>query len=163
LLFSEQAAKENLSLQISNAIQMVKLERDPHAAFALIIDGKALTHALNDDLKARFLELAINCASVICCRVSPKQKALVLFNPMKHVMYNLVNFDIYKNTIFAHCWLVFNTSGKLGLRKNESLLLISFMSCMLTFELMLFFTSVYLFIYLLLFCLGDKACEGRYR
>ncbi|XP_078176820.1 putative phospholipid-transporting ATPase 4 isoform X2 [Carex rostrata] len=74
---AKQAVKENISLQISNAIQMVKLERDPHAAFALIIDGKALTHTLQDDLKARFLELAVNCASVICCRVSPKQKALV--------------------------------------------------------------------------------------
>ncbi|XP_078180817.1 putative phospholipid-transporting ATPase 4 isoform X2 [Carex rostrata] len=74
---AKKAAEENLSLQISNALQMVKLERDPHAAFALIIDGKALTHALHDDMKSRFLELAIDCASVICCRVSPKQKALV--------------------------------------------------------------------------------------
>ncbi|KAJ4769854.1 Phospholipid-transporting ATPase [Rhynchospora pubera] len=74
---AKKAAKENLSLQMSNALQMVKLERDPHAAFALIIDGKGLTHALQDDLKDRFLELAIECASVICCRVSPKQKALV--------------------------------------------------------------------------------------
>jgi phospholipid-translocating ATPase len=79
---TEQASKENLSLQISNAIQMVKLERDPHAAFALIIDGKTLTYALHDDLKTQFLELAVDCASVICCRVSPKQKALVSFNPI---------------------------------------------------------------------------------
>ncbi|KAJ3691977.1 hypothetical protein LUZ60_012327 [Juncus effusus] len=76
-VLSEQAAKESLSLQIQNANQMVKLEKDPHAAFALIIDGKALTYALEEDLKARFLDLAVDCASVICCRVSPKQKALV--------------------------------------------------------------------------------------
>ncbi|OAY83044.1 putative phospholipid-transporting ATPase 4 [Ananas comosus] len=70
-------AKENLLLQITNASQMVKLEKDPHAAFALIIDGKTLTYALEDDMKTHFLNLAIDCASVICCRVSPKQKALV--------------------------------------------------------------------------------------
>lgn len=64
-------------LQITNASQMVKLEKDPHAAFALIIDGKTLTYALEDDMKTHFLNLAIDCASVICCRVSPKQKALV--------------------------------------------------------------------------------------
>ena len=64
-------------MQITNASQMVKLEKDPHAAFALIIDGKTLTYALDDDLKHEFLNLAIVCASVICCRVSPKQKALV--------------------------------------------------------------------------------------
>lgn len=56
---------------------MIMLEKDPHAAFALIIDGKTLTYALEDDIKHQFLGLAVDCASVICCRVSPKQKALV--------------------------------------------------------------------------------------
>ncbi|KAJ0816921.1 putative P-type phospholipid transporter [Helianthus annuus] len=56
---------------------MIKLEKDPHAAFALIIDGKTLTYALEEDLKQDILTLAVNCASVICCRVSPKQKAMV--------------------------------------------------------------------------------------
>jgi len=56
---------------------MVKLEKDPDAAFALVIDGKALAFVLEDDMKHMFLNLAIECASVICCRVSPKQKALV--------------------------------------------------------------------------------------
>ena len=65
-------------MQITNASQMVKLENDPHAAFALIIDGKTLTYILEDDMKHQFLNLAVDCASVICCRVSPKQKALVL-------------------------------------------------------------------------------------
>lgn len=49
------------------------------ASFALIIDGKSLTYALEDDVKYKFLDLAIKCASVICCRSSPKQKALVRF------------------------------------------------------------------------------------
>ncbi|KAL2534070.1 putative phospholipid-transporting ATPase 4 [Abeliophyllum distichum] len=73
----EKSVKENILMQITNASQMVKLEKDPHAAFALIIDGKTLTYALEDDMKHQFLNLAVNCASVICCRVSPKQKALV--------------------------------------------------------------------------------------
>ncbi|KAK7271984.1 hypothetical protein RJT34_28298 [Clitoria ternatea] len=69
--------KGDILNQITNASQMIKLEKDPHAAFALIIDGKTLTHALQDDVKHQFLGLAVDCASVICCRVSPKQKALV--------------------------------------------------------------------------------------
>ncbi|XP_041994278.1 probable phospholipid-transporting ATPase 7 isoform X2 [Salvia splendens] len=73
----KQAVKENILMQITNATQMIKLEKDPHAAFALIIDGKTLTHALEDDMNNVFLNLAICCASVICCRVSPRQKALV--------------------------------------------------------------------------------------
>lgn len=75
----KQEMKENILLQITNASQMIKLETDPHAAFALIIDGKTLSYALEDDLKLQFLGLAVDCASVICCRVSPKQKADVGF------------------------------------------------------------------------------------
>ncbi|CAN8259431.1 unnamed protein product [Cochlearia groenlandica] len=73
----EAAARESILMQIVNASQMIKLEKDPHAAFALIIDGKTLTYALEDDIKYQFLALAVECASVICCRVSPMQKALV--------------------------------------------------------------------------------------
>ncbi|KAJ8756013.1 hypothetical protein K2173_024559 [Erythroxylum novogranatense] len=73
----KQAVKENILMQITNSSQMIKLEKDPHAAFALIIDGKTLAYALENDMKGQFLALAVDCASVICCRVSPKQKALV--------------------------------------------------------------------------------------
>ncbi|AES67819.1 putative phospholipid-translocating ATPase [Medicago truncatula] len=73
----KEAIKSNILTQITNASQLMNLEKDPHAAFALIIDGKTLTYALEDDIKHQFLGLAVNCASVICCRVSPKQKALV--------------------------------------------------------------------------------------
>ena len=72
-----QAMKAHILNQITNASQMINLENDPHAAFALIIDGKTLTYALEDDMKLHFLGLAVDCASVICCRVSPRQKALV--------------------------------------------------------------------------------------
>lgn len=81
-----QAAKENIIMQLTDASQMVNLEKDPNAAFALIIDGKTLTYALEDDLKNQFLSLAVECASVICCRVSPKQKALV----MKEILNTLL-------------------------------------------------------------------------
>lgn len=47
-------------------------------ALALIIDGKSLTFALEPDLEKLFLDLAIMCKAVICCRVSPLQKALVV-------------------------------------------------------------------------------------
>ncbi|KAF4121317.1 phospholipid-transporting ATPase [Geosmithia morbida] len=45
---------------------------------ALIIDGKSLTYALEKDLEKMFLDLAVMCKAVICCRVSPLQKALVV-------------------------------------------------------------------------------------
>ena len=51
----------------------------------LVIDGKSLNFALEDDIKEIFLELAILCKSVICCRVSPLQKALVVKLVKDHV------------------------------------------------------------------------------
>ena len=42
---------------------------------ALIIDGKTLKYALSCELRREFYELCINCKCVICCRVSPIQKA----------------------------------------------------------------------------------------
>jgi phospholipid-transporting ATPase len=45
---------------------------------ALVIDGKSLTFALEKDLEKLFLDLALMCKSVVCCRVSPLQKALVV-------------------------------------------------------------------------------------
>ncbi|KIJ30028.1 hypothetical protein M422DRAFT_36734 [Sphaerobolus stellatus SS14] len=45
---------------------------------ALIIDGKSLGFALEKSLSKQFLELAIMCKAVVCCRVSPLQKALVV-------------------------------------------------------------------------------------
>ncbi|XP_057447952.1 putative phospholipid-transporting ATPase 9 isoform X2 [Lotus japonicus] len=72
------ASKENIRQQISEAIQQLAASRGTsQRAFALIIDGKSLAYALHDSIKDMFLELAIKCASVICCRSSPKQKALV--------------------------------------------------------------------------------------
>eukprot|EP00162_Nutomonas_longa_P015389 comp22295_c0_seq1/m.53328 comp22295_c0_seq1/g.53328 ORF comp22295_c0_seq1/g.53328 comp22295_c0_seq1/m.53328 type:complete len:1167 (-) comp22295_c0_seq1:215-3715(-) len=44
----------------------------------LVIDGAALTFALDSECERYMLELALKCKSVICCRVSPIQKALVV-------------------------------------------------------------------------------------
>ncbi|KAI8100209.1 uncharacterized protein BX664DRAFT_355545 [Halteromyces radiatus] len=45
---------------------------------ALVIDGTTLKYALEPKNKYYLLRLGMQCASVICCRVSPKQKAQVV-------------------------------------------------------------------------------------
>jgi phospholipid-transporting ATPase len=52
---------------------------------ALVIDGKSLTFALEKDLEKTFLDLAVMCKAVICCRVSPLQKALVVKLVKRHL------------------------------------------------------------------------------
>ncbi|KAH7283900.1 hypothetical protein KP509_34G030000 [Ceratopteris richardii] len=69
--------KESILEQLTRGHQEVSVDAGSDAVYALVIDGKALGYALEDDMKEKFLQLAIRCASVICCRVSPKQKALV--------------------------------------------------------------------------------------
>jgi len=43
----------------------------------IVIDGSTLTYALESDphIKNKFFRLSLLANSVICCRVSPKQKA----------------------------------------------------------------------------------------
>ncbi|KAA8542320.1 hypothetical protein F0562_023544 [Nyssa sinensis] len=72
-----EASKASVLHQISEGKEMLTTSSASSEALALIIDGKSLTYALEEDVKDIFLELAIGCASVICCRSSPKQKALV--------------------------------------------------------------------------------------
>ncbi|KAJ1406289.1 P-type ATPase [Sesbania bispinosa] len=72
------ASRESVHRQISEGAKLLSASiGTSQQAFALIIDGKSLTYALEDNIKNMFLELATRCASVICCRSSPKQKALV--------------------------------------------------------------------------------------
>ncbi|PYH89087.1 phospholipid-translocating P-type ATPase [Aspergillus ellipticus CBS 707.79] len=50
----------------------------PPATHALVIDGDALRFMLDDSLRQKFLLLCRRCKSVLCCRVSPAQKAAVV-------------------------------------------------------------------------------------
>nr|XP_042108420.1 probable phospholipid-transporting ATPase IM isoform X5 [Ovis aries] len=46
--------------------------------YALIINGHSLAYALESDVKNDLLELACMCKTVVCCRVTPLQKAQVV-------------------------------------------------------------------------------------
>ncbi|XP_064494558.1 phospholipid-transporting ATPase ID isoform X3 [Pseudopipra pipra] len=46
--------------------------------YALVINGHSLAHALEADMEVEFLETACACKAVICCRVTPLQKAQVV-------------------------------------------------------------------------------------
>jgi phospholipid-translocating ATPase len=46
--------------------------------FAVVIDGDTLRYALDMSLKQLFLNLGTQCDTVVCCRVSPAQKALTV-------------------------------------------------------------------------------------
>lgn len=55
-----------------------KEHRPPAPTHAVVIDGESLKLMLADELKQKFLLLCKQCKSVLCCRVSPAQKAAVV-------------------------------------------------------------------------------------
>ena len=55
-----------------------KNHEPPAPTHALVIDGETLKLALDETLKQKFLLLCKECRSVLCCRVSPSQKAAVV-------------------------------------------------------------------------------------
>jgi phospholipid-translocating ATPase len=58
--------------------------REQFEGFAILITGQSLVHALSDNLKMKFLEIGTMCKAVICCRVTPMQKAQVVELVMKN-------------------------------------------------------------------------------
>jgi phospholipid-translocating ATPase len=55
-----------------------KNHEPPAPTHALVIDGDTLKVVLDDRLRQKFLLLCKECKSVLCCRVSPAQKAAVV-------------------------------------------------------------------------------------
>ena len=46
---------------------------------AVVVDGAALAHCVDDDeLRGLFLSIVLDCATIVACRVSPRQKAEVV-------------------------------------------------------------------------------------
>ena len=55
-----------------------KNHEPPEPTHAIVIDGDSLKLVLEDELRQKFLLLCKQCKSVLCCRVSPSQKAAVV-------------------------------------------------------------------------------------
>ena len=67
--------------EVANALEQYRVDMEkihPPQSYSLLITGSALLHALSDELKLTFLELSTQCKAVICCRVTPLQKAQVV-------------------------------------------------------------------------------------
>jgi len=60
-------------------LKLAKKNHEPPApTHALVVDGDTLKLMLDEKLKQKFLLLCKECRSVLCCRVSPSQKAAVV-------------------------------------------------------------------------------------
>merc|ERR1711977_610289 len=87
LIVNEETAGDTRD-NIQKKLDAIRTQGDGTIAMdtlALVIDGKSLTYALEKDLEKNFLDLAVMCKAVICCRVSPLQKALVVKLVKRHL------------------------------------------------------------------------------
>ncbi|XP_073469514.1 phospholipid-transporting ATPase IB isoform X2 [Aquarana catesbeiana] len=75
------ATRETLTNHCNNLGDLLGKEND----LALIIDGQTLKYALSFEVRKCFLDLALSCKAVICCRVSPLQKSEIVDMVKKHV------------------------------------------------------------------------------
>uniref|UniRef100_H0XU14 Phospholipid-transporting ATPase n=1 Tax=Otolemur garnettii TaxID=30611 RepID=H0XU14_OTOGA len=78
---SHKAAQQVINQRCRDLGNLLGKEND----LALIIDGATLKYALNIDIKKKFLSLALSCRAVLCCRMSPLQKAEIVDMVKKHV------------------------------------------------------------------------------
>ncbi|KAK1365815.1 Phospholipid-transporting ATPase [Heracleum sosnowskyi] len=67
--------RNDLKLFHDEAKQYLEAATGPK--LSLLIDGKCLMYALDPSLRSMLLNLSLNCSAVVCCRVSPLQKAQV--------------------------------------------------------------------------------------
>lgn len=84
-----------LTRTVYDGVKAIKQPR-PHG---LVIDGKALAVALRPSVLRIFLEVGLRCQGVVCCRVSPLQKALVT-GAVKN-MANKASFGLHSGTSAA--------------------------------------------------------------
>lgn len=74
---TKEATRKNL-IEKLRAINEHQISQQDMNSLAFVIDGKSLGFALEPDLEDYFLAIGRICKAVICCRVSPLQKALVV-------------------------------------------------------------------------------------
>ncbi|KAI9305121.1 hypothetical protein BJ944DRAFT_256020 [Cunninghamella echinulata] len=79
LVILKASNREDTQEQLNAALEKTKdYEEDQNNDYALVIDGTTLKYGLEPATKDMLLTLGTRCRSVICCRVSPKQKAQVV-------------------------------------------------------------------------------------
>ena len=69
--------REQVRDQIKKGIELCDECSAKGIDMGVVIDGRSLAFALEPNLAPDFLSLGTGCVSVVCCRVSPLQKALV--------------------------------------------------------------------------------------
>ncbi|CAJ0580954.1 unnamed protein product, partial [Mesorhabditis spiculigera] len=78
LLIVDKTTYDDTYHKLIQFVDRAKQLEEQKREFAMVIDGKSLVHALTGEARDYFGQLALMCHSVVCCRMSPMQKAEVV-------------------------------------------------------------------------------------
>ena len=73
---SAEEAAEDIKEQLDTLAKDNLIGQDNE--ITLVVDGKSLNYTLRPDIRKDFIDLCTSCKAVVCCRVSPIQKAEVV-------------------------------------------------------------------------------------
>jgi len=77
-------SRDDISMRTFSDGSLADSMAENDLGFALVINGHSLVYALQPRLELSFIGVAEHCSAVICCRVTPLQKALVVELVKKH-------------------------------------------------------------------------------
>ncbi|KAI9609465.1 hypothetical protein H4Q26_007421 [Puccinia striiformis f. sp. tritici PST-130] len=78
VIVNEETAEATAQFITKRLLALKNSSKNPADSGRFGFDGKSLGFALDKSISKPFLELAVLCKAVVCCRVSPLQKALVV-------------------------------------------------------------------------------------
>ena len=67
----------------SHLTKRLREHKDPTRTFALVIDGSTLSVLFRENMDEEFRSICMQCDAVLCCRMSPAQKAQVKSKKLK--------------------------------------------------------------------------------
>ncbi|TMW56547.1 hypothetical protein Poli38472_006557 [Pythium oligandrum] len=76
--FGEDIVDDETGSLLAASMDELRTPKNRSSPVALVIDGATLEHALRPRVRPLFYDVTKKCRSVICCRVSPKQKSDVV-------------------------------------------------------------------------------------
>lgn len=74
-ILADMRSSNELKETLKNIYQEIKSL--PSESFALVVDGETLGFIFEMNYQENFREIAVKCDAVLCCRMSPSQKAMV--------------------------------------------------------------------------------------
>uniref|UniRef100_A0A8C5P2T5 Phospholipid-transporting ATPase n=1 Tax=Jaculus jaculus TaxID=51337 RepID=A0A8C5P2T5_JACJA len=151
--------RETLSRHCTALGDALRKEND----FALIIDGKTLKYALTFGVRQYFLDLALSCKAVICCRVSPLQKSEVVDMVKKQVKVITLAIGDGANDVSmiqtAHVGVGISGNEGLQAANSSDYSIAQFLYCIAVIEGIIWFAFVNGFSGQILF---ERWCIGLY-